>query len=612
MPNYSFVVDATYDPLSYAEIAAPIKEAAAFHSALQDKYDDMRMTSEMYDRFIDKDDVKSRAMYDEYMKTLNGAADTLMRNGAWGQRSVFSNARESYSRNMMPIQLGYQKRAQEAAAQQQAKAKNPLLEFSHDATSSGLDWYLDNPNGGFHTIDPITSAASVGEIAKAWSKRLADDPEGAGVMLKSLGLDDAYIEIIKTNGWSPDRILNYRQDPLMRSIVNTVLKSQGMAGFDDNGNPLGNDMWDSNVVSRVGDFASQGLAQGVGTQDVQVTPNPYALQAMKNAGKGSGSGSGSSSNPANAGYNIAMDDEFALTDELTDQGYADKLQNAAAMNHIHFDKDSGQFVYDPNRSFSTSVGMGADALQGFISDSIPFRDSYQEITDQIAKDNGWTRIAAPSGSSSFLRNMGMGIAETITGREISPFIDKNGKAVPLSEVAKAYNTLFKNVAGSYHTVQDVSLTDYNNAFKGLGVFEVKKKGKDGKFVPASDKAVPISSILSDKEMSNVQVGVDTHAGTEGLVLKVTKGNKPSYYYIDAESISQRGIKSAVSTVQSAAQYRQQLMKQYGLTNETWWQAVNVNPTIYEAQIRYKEAVDNLRGVIGRGVTAPDVSLGSTY
>lgn len=515
MPNYSLIVDATYDPMTYAEIAVPVKESAAYHNALMDKYDEMQMNSALFDRYISSDDVKTRAMYDTYMNDLNNATNALMQRGAWGQRNTFSNARKSYSQNMMPIQLGYQKRAQEAAAQQQAKAKNPLLEFSHDATTSGLDWYLDNPNGGFQTIDPVVTAASVGQIAKSFAKMYKENPEGFYTTIRSLGVDSGFIESIQQKGgWNPEDILNYRKDPIMRAIMNTVLKGQGMAGFDDNGNPVGNQMWDAATVQRVGDFASQGLAEGVGGQVVTAQADPYEMAYAKAAASGSGS---SASGIGSGGINESIIDMQGLPTNSKEvarvkgiaQNFGFSVSDDGAVTAGKAQTD--MFV---NGRLKTKDEFVRSSRKGFLVSDDRLRNSY----DRYIRE---------------LQSLGIDTSKTVT-RDM---------------VQKALTTGYRNSMGTGYGMLalNMDISDLSNNIKNNGkLLRVSEPNASGKFNLVQKGHSSVKKLIEASE--DTEVTISTSPGNEGIMFHTFNDGKDEYYLIRTGDITDRAIRTKLQTL----------------------------------------------------------------
>jgi hypothetical protein len=314
------------------------------------------------------------------------------------------------------------------------------------------------------------------------------------------------------------------------------------------------------------------------------------MQAMKNAAKGAGSGSGSGN-----GYDapwVRNDHTWTVGDSLTNGTELDKLQNAAAMLGITYDKDTNTFTYNPH-----TLSGGIDALQGRFSNMIPFRRSADEIFEEVAAANGWTYTPA-------------------YGHSAAGMFTKNGKPVPKTEVATALGKQAENAIGRYHSVQDVSLNDYNQSLKGTKVYPVSKINKDGTYYTDDKKATSIGAVLADKDAGSVQIGVSSTASNNGLMLKVTKDNKEQHYFIKTESISDGSIKSAIQAVNRAAANRERIMKQKGITSDEFYRlaedAYNYQTPNEElnAQLAYRNAVLALQEAIGGTNTISTTNLNS--
>lgn len=590
MPNYSLIVDATYDPMTYQEIAAPVKESAAFHQALQDKYDEMRMSSELYGAYIpdDEENAEARRRFNAYMDWLNKGTDTLMRNGAWGQRDLFSNVRASYARDMMPVQAAYKLRKDEATAQQTALAKNPLLEFSHDAQTSGLDYYLNHPEGGYKIVDPTTVTGIVAAKAKSFLTQLRDNPDQAIRLEQTMGLPEGYLASIIKYGLSADDIMNWRSNPVLRGIMSEALGAYGM-GIDDNGYGVGNDTWSQSATDRVISAAASGFAAGAGKDEVSIIPDQFAMQALKNSAKGSGSGSGSGT-----GYDgpwVRNDHTWTVGDSLTNGSEMSKMDNAAALLDYIWDDKTQKYTYKPKQSVSEFLG---DYIPGLLSEMTPGR-SASTIVSEIAAEQGWVRGQGGNGW----------------------YHDKERKRkVTNAEFGEALTNKRNNLAGSYHSVQDVSLNDYNQSLKGTKVYPVTKINKDGTYYTDDKKATSIGAVLADKDAGSVQIGVSSTASNNGLMLKVTKDNKEQHYFIKTESISDGSIKSAIQAVNRAAANRERIMKQKGITSDEFYRlaedAYNYQTPNEElnAQLTYRNAVLALQEAIGGTNTISTTNLNS--
>lgn len=582
MPNYSLVAGVTYDPLTYQEIAVPVKEAAAYHQALQDKYDELNMTTQMYDRLIDEDDEVARPMFNAFMNNLNTAADALTKGGGWGQRDVFSNLRGSYSRNMMPIQIGFNTRKAEAAEQ----AKHPELKYSRDAGTTKLGWYVQNPNGGFKVANPATMTAQVATMAKAYLNQLRQNPNGeAAVQLKSMGVDDSMLETIIQYGLPADAIANWRNIPALKAIMSTVLKANGM-NMDDNGFGVANETWDANTTNELIEAMSTGLAAGAGQDKVSVQQNP--VYAAEMAAARAAASRKSSDSDSVIDYGRPNDHSFTVDDSFTNGAELDRLQNAAARLNIAFDKKTGKATVGGESSI--------DAIQGIWSTVLPGRDG-DDVFREIATDNGWTY--SPRAIKREVVNGGI--------REVH-FVDKNGKTVPMEQIAKAIEKSAEKLYAAYHTVQDISLTDYNPAFKSQKIYSVDKINKNGSYGTDTDNPTTIASILNDKDADAVQAGVSMTPTNKGLMLVVTKGGKKKYYFIKMEDISDPNLRANLERLSSMASARDNEMHRRGLSSDEYYSLLPSDQSLQGLEYDYNTALLGVQGSIGSSNSVSNINL----
>lgn len=564
MPNYSLVAGVTYDPLTYQEIAVPVKEAAAYHQALQDKYDELNMTTQMYDRLIDEDDEVARPMFNAFMNNLNTAADALTKGGGWGQRDVFSNLRGSYSKNMMPIQIGFNTRKAEAAEQ----AKHPELKYSRDAGTTKLGWYVQNPNGGFKVANPATMTAQVATMAKAYLNQLRQNPNGeAAVQLKSMGVDDSMLETIIQYGLPADAIANWRNIPALKAIMSTVLKANGM-NMDDNGFGVANETWDANTTNELIEAMSTGLAAGAGQDKVSIQQNPvYAAEqaALRAAASRAGNGTDSIS------YGRSNDHSWSLDDRFTDKDAVDKSRRVAGA--LGFTVDDNNNVISPNGVLKSSrYGITITDNNGYIrsmKDILKEEESRGLLPGLVsaAARNPYTApitalaLSNPSFAASVDGKNGIDeirrIADSAGWRydtNTGYYYVGNRRATKEDLRAAAQNDIASNTA-AYHMNQDITLSSgYNDSFKAQKVYPVKGIGSSKKYKLDYDSPTTIGDILKDKDAS-VRVASSMVTNKDGIMLEVAKNGTLNYYFINLQDIRDGNIKSAIEDLQKAAKTR---------------------------------------------------------
>ena len=568
MPNYSLVIDATYDPLSYQEIAAPVKEAAAYHQALQDSYDKMQLASAMYAPYV-KDDPVAKEMYDRYMGNLNNATDMLATRGSWGQRDMLSQARESYGVDMMPIELGFKKRESEAQIQAQGRLKG--LEFSRDARTSPISYYFDHPEGGYEIADPAVLTNMVATQMKAYAEQLRSlNPEQQAIFAAQTGLPESLIATVVQYGIPAEAAINWRNYDFMRAIMRTALGSKGMT-MDDNGYGVGNDTWSKDVTDRLINSMASGFAAGAGKDQVQVMQSPeWAFQADMAKQQAALAAKAAADT---FGYGSPNDHSVTVDDSLTNGDELDKLINAGALLGFSWDENKKEFI-----AKGPSAGqMLGDYIPGLLSEMTPFRRSASVIQKEIAQKNGWYQV----------------------GNSGTYYKDKEHKSrVTQNDWITEFNNLAHDVVGTYHTLQDVSLTGYNDAFKSGVVYPVSKINKNGTYNINTDDKKTISSVLDDKDVQNVQVTTSSTATNNGLMLIASKGGKKQYYFVKTDDIQDPNIQASIRALNEASAAREQTMKTYGWDSATWYSMARTNQVVQNIQGRYENAVNALQHSIG--------------
>ena len=424
-----------------------------------------------------------------------------------------------------------------------------------------------------------------------------------------MNLPEGYLRSMIRTGLSADRIMNWRNDPVLRSIMSEALGAYNM-NIDDNGFGVGNDTWSADATNRVISAAASGFAAGAGKDEISIVPDQFLLQATKNAGKGtSGSGTGT-------GYDgpwVRNDHTWTVGDSLTDGSMMETIRNAAAVLGFGSEKVPGSKalrIVDRDTTFGEGL---TDGLPGAIADLLP-GTSASTILPDIVKENGWYADGTPF----YTRN-----DPGHTGKNTNIYKDKARKQkVTSADMAAALNRKIEALAGSYHSVQDVSLTSYNPSLQGLKIYPVKKIGKQGTYDVDDKNATTIGAVLSSKDIGSAQVGVSSTATNNGLMLKVTKDGKEKHYFIKTESISDANIRAAIENVNRTSQYREQLMKSMGITSDEFYglaeqayYALQQDPSahstpILNAQIAYRNAVEELQRAIGNTSSASSININS--
>ena len=271
MPNYSIVIDSTFKPFTYQELTAPLDRAEAYHEKLAQEYDTLSSQADILEA-MGKDDKDNKtgaySRYKAYSDYLRKEAGDLYRYGVNTEsRRILSDVRRMYNTNIVPIQNAWNKRIKEAETQQTAENNNPLLRFSRRAADTNIDYYVDNPEGGYDVVN----LESVYKTAANMYKSLAK--------LKREGrleqIDPYTNAFVREYGVDPALISDWMQDPskskILTSMMNQALSTNGL-----NRESFAN----SSVLDEAKAFAQAAAWESVGESKEQVLDNYYNRQVL--------------------------------------------------------------------------------------------------------------------------------------------------------------------------------------------------------------------------------------------------------------------------------------------------------------------------------------------
>lgn len=228
MSNYSLVIDSTFKPFSYQELMAPVTRMSDYHEKLAQEYDTLSSQADILEAMGKDDRDKESGAYSKYKAysdSLRKEADDLYRYGLNVEsRRRLSDIRRRYNTDIVPIQNAWNKRQEEVKAQQDLMAKNPGIMFTRDANQTSIDAYIDNPMGGYQTINPDNIYKDMYTAAKNLEKQIRSghvegiDPYTSRYV-EQYGLDPTII-----NEWISDPTKN----PTLTAMMNQVLQKNGV------------------------------------------------------------------------------------------------------------------------------------------------------------------------------------------------------------------------------------------------------------------------------------------------------------------------------------------------------------------------------------------------
>ena len=224
MANYSLVVNSTFQPFSYQELAAPLDREELYQEKMAEEYDKLSTQADVLEAMGANDKDKSSGAYNRYKAysdALRKEADALYKFGLNTEsRQRLTDLRRRYNTDIVPIQNAWSKREKEADDQMKAQLQNPSLMFTRDARTTTLDDYVRNPTGGYGVINGANITAQMAGMAKNLAKQVRSG--------NRQNIDAYTYNYIEKYGLDENLIRNWQDSPTLSAMYKQVMESNGV------------------------------------------------------------------------------------------------------------------------------------------------------------------------------------------------------------------------------------------------------------------------------------------------------------------------------------------------------------------------------------------------
>ena len=182
MAKYLVTSGSYFEPFTYEQLSAPIREAAAIHRATQDTYDQIGTEAEALRRYIEQepDDSNARRMYDSYMSKLSDLQNNLWSNGYNAQtRRDLAAARAGYASDITRLGKAIQTRQERSAEYHKYAHEHPEdAIMGWDPGLASLDEYLRDDLYGqdYFAMSGKEFAATLATDLQARANEIMSDP----------------------------------------------------------------------------------------------------------------------------------------------------------------------------------------------------------------------------------------------------------------------------------------------------------------------------------------------------------------------------------------------------------------------------------------------------
>lgn len=313
MPNYGLVVNSTFQPFSYQELAAPLDRQELYHEKLAEEYDKLSSQADVLEAMGSNDRDKNSgtyARYKAYSDNLRKEADDLYRFGLNSEsRQRLSDLRRMYNTEIVPIQNAWNKREKEADDQMKAQLQNPSLMFTRDARNTTLDDYVRNPTGGYGVINGANITAQMAGMAKNLAKQIRSG--------NRQNIDDYTYNYIEKYGLDENLIRNWQDSPTLSAMFKQVMESNGVTpeALDGSANM-------QSIMDKSAGYAEMGMWNAMGEDKSHTVENyearldaqaakEIAVAQAKEAAKNGGIGEGGMPNIPSVAVGLTPTDEYA-------------------------------------------------------------------------------------------------------------------------------------------------------------------------------------------------------------------------------------------------------------------------------------------------------------
>lgn len=302
MPRYLTTQGSLFDPFSYEELARPIRNMAEIHRQTQDAYDTLSMETEALRNYItdNPDDSKAKAMYDNYISSLDTLQNNLWNNGYNAQtRRDLARARAGYASDITRIQKAITDRQERSKEYWDTWHQHPDQVRGADPGLSGLDNYLGNDLYGrdYYSYSGNQFSQDIAAEAKARRAEIMRDPK-----ILTAGKVPGYITRLIERGFTNQEVDTAYQavraalfsgengeigleslDPVITALDqlndNSAILARVLVTNLESTGALGN--LDRDQMARLLDYGRIGLSAAIGDPEIKDFDDLYFRQNLQ-------------------------------------------------------------------------------------------------------------------------------------------------------------------------------------------------------------------------------------------------------------------------------------------------------------------------------------------
>lgn len=224
--NYSYVIDANYQPFSLQEMLTPMLMYKDAYEKSEETFNELTDKADKF-KYLSKtlpEGSTGREIYEGYANELNAQAMDLARNGlSMNNRRALTNLKRRYQGEIGRLDLADQALQEEKKLRRQMNAKDSSMLYADDNLS--IDQFLDNNTPNLYNIsgtELYTRGAAAGKAAA--SRMYSAGDEGST-------LGGYYKKWVERNGYSKESIDAFRANasaiPELQKAADDILAERG-------------------------------------------------------------------------------------------------------------------------------------------------------------------------------------------------------------------------------------------------------------------------------------------------------------------------------------------------------------------------------------------------
>jgi predicted transcriptional regulator len=374
MANYSFEINSKFDPFSYADFVAPLKDATTAHQKIEEDYTNLESSAETLRARAEKEALKNPnstwlKKYNAYMSDLNNAVSDLAHYGLQpGIRMQVRNARKNYYNSIDPVVKAI---AQQQKLSDSQYAQNPALRMVYGDMPT-IDQLI-----GDMTIKPVSYSGQDVYTQAATSAKAVSSREQLNTFLKNQM--PGYIMQVKRVGFkdNPRTIEDMLKHKEIKAIVNNV--SQQFGNFEG--------LNDANKKKMQGEIL-KGLLDGVVyREDKQLQYDQYAaeLRTIERERRAKQEAANQATNQAaEAQLNAALQGIIPMWEY-------DKNDRPDELRYAKYFDQKGRITEKGKQEYRKQITLGTEPSNILKTKPITLRSAFYQYINKLARKKFGTK-----------------------------------------------------------------------------------------------------------------------------------------------------------------------------------------------------------------------------